>query len=67
MLQDKIRKALDVLEALQPHSRWNLGVRRYAVELLTDLQEGMQHGYISEEDLGNRRLIDKAFLNGADS
>lgn len=48
-------------------SAWDRGVKEYAEELLEELAEAVEGGYVDESDLSNRRLFEKAMLNGAGS
>lgn len=53
------------VEQTKPRSAWGKGVKAYAEELLEELAEAVEGGYIDEGDLANRRLFEKAMLNGA--
>lgn len=46
-------------------SAWERGVKAYAEELVEELREAVEGGYIDESDLSNRRLFERAMLNGA--
>ena len=46
-------------------SAWDRGVSEYASELLDQIEEGLEQGWIEAEDLCNRNMIEKALLNGA--
>lgn len=46
-------------------SAWNRGVKTYALELIADLEERAEGGYLAEDDLCNPRMIQKAMLCGA--
>ena len=47
-------------------SAWDRGVKAYAEELVEELREAVEGGYVDESDLSNRRLFERAMLNGAD-
>ena len=59
---EKIREAI---ENKPIRSAWNRGVKSYAVDLLDELAENIQGGYIDPEDLDSPALLKKALLNGA--
>lgn len=46
-------------------SAWDRGVSEYASELLDQIEEGLNEGWIEEDDLCNRNMIERALLNGA--
>lgn len=46
-------------------SAWERGVKAYAEELVEELREAVEDGYIEASDLSNRRLFERAMLNGA--
>ena len=46
-------------------SAWERGVKAYAEELVEELREAVGGGYVDESDLSNRRLFERAMLNGA--
>lgn len=54
------------LEARKDRSAWNKGVTVYALELVEQLAEAAEGGYIDAEDLTAPRMLRKALLNGAD-
>lgn len=53
------------VEGIKTRSAWERGVKEYALELLDELGYGVRHGYIEADELENRRLLEKAMLNGA--
>ena len=55
------------VEQTKTRSAWERGVKAYAEELLEELAEAVEGGYVDESDLSNRRLFEKAMLNGAGS
>lgn len=55
------------VHAHKDRSAWDRGVTQYADELLEALEEALDGGYFNAEDLGNRRLLNSALLNGAPS
>ena len=55
------------VEQTKTRSAWERGVKEYAEELLEELSEAVEGGYVDESDLSNRRLFEKAMLNGAGS
>lgn len=46
-------------------SAWKKGVTVYALELLDDLEEQIDGGYLTEEIFDSPKLLNKAMLNGA--
>ena len=52
------------IEAKNPRSAWDKGVKAYALELLDELEEIISY---APEALDNINLLDKALLNGASS
>lgn len=46
-------------------SAWERGVKAYAEELVEELREAVEGGYVDADDLSNRRLFERAMLNGA--
>lgn len=64
---DCIKAARAALEAQKDRSAWGRGVTAYALELLNDLEEAAEGGYIDTDDLTSSRLVDRAMLNGASS
>lgn len=54
------------LEARKDRSAWSKGVTVYALELVEQLAEAAEGGYIDVEDLTAPRMLRKALLNGAD-
>ena len=46
-------------------SAWKKGVTVYALELLDDLEEQINSGYLTEEIFESPKLLNKAMLNGA--
>ena len=46
-------------------SAWDRGVKAYAEELVEELREAVEGGYVDTDDLSNRRMFEKAMLNGA--
>lgn len=54
------------LEARKDRSAWDKGVTVYALELVEQLAEAAEGGYIDANDLTAPRMLRKALLNGAD-
>lgn len=54
------------LEARKDRSAWSKGVTVYALELVEQLSEAAESGYIDADDLTAPRMLRKALLNGAD-
>lgn len=62
----RIGGARRALKGRKDRSAWDKGVTQYALNLLDELEERIREGYISKEET-NRKLVEKALLNGADS
>ena len=63
---EKIRRAGKAIKARKDRSAWDKGVTAYALELVEQLAEGIEGGYIDADDLTAPRMLRKALLNGAD-
>lgn len=65
----KVEKMVEAVaqkvEQVKTRSAWDCGVKTYAEELVEELREAVEGGYIDESDLSNRRLFERAMLNGA--
>lgn len=59
---NEVKKAL---EAAPARSAWKKGVKIYALELLEELAEGIEAGYIDSDIFESSKLLEKALLNGA--
>lgn len=60
----------DIMNSInnQKHnSAWSRGVAEYALELLENLQDGIDGGYFDPDDITNRTITHKALLNGESS
>lgn len=64
---DYIKAARAALEAQKDRSAWSKGVTMYAFDLLDELEEAAEGGYITADDLANSRLAERAMLDGASS
>lgn len=53
------------VEQTKTRSAWDRGVKAYAEELCEELTEAVSGGYVEAWELSNRRLFEKAMLNGA--
>lgn len=53
------------LTETKDRSAWKKGVTIYALEILDDLEEQIDGGYLTEEIFESPKLLDKAMLNGA--
>lgn len=66
------KTAIKAVEALteavkteNPRSAWGKGVKLYALELLENLEELTEGGYIQPDELSNPATVEKHLLNGA--
>lgn len=63
--EDKVATVAHKVEQTKTRSAWERGVKAYAEELVEELREAVEGGYVDESDLSNRRLFERALLNGA--
>lgn len=63
---EKIRRSAKIIKAHKDRSAWSKGVTVYALELVEQLAEAVEGGYIDAVDLTAPRMLRKALLNGAD-
>lgn len=61
-----LEKAMQTLEQRKDRSAWDKGVPVYALELVEQLTEAAEGGYIDPADLMAPRMLRKALLNGSD-
>ena len=61
-----LEKAMQTLEQRKDRSAWDKGVTVYALEMVEQLAEAAEGGYIDADDLLAPRMLRKALLNGAD-
>ena len=54
------------IETEKQRSAWDKGVTVYALELLDSVDEAIQGGYFSAEDIVAPKMIRRQLLNGAD-
>lgn len=53
------------IESQKTRSAWTRGVKAYALELIEELEEAIEHGYFDESDLESVNLLERQMLNGA--
>ena len=53
--------------AQKKRSAWKRGVKEYTFELLENLEEQIENGYLTNEIFESPKLLDKAMLNGAEN
>lgn len=58
-------KMAQIINEREQRSAWRRGVTAYALELLDELAEGVNGGYISADDLNTAGDFSRALLNGA--
>lgn len=65
----KVEKMVETVahkvEQTKTRSAWERGVKAYAEELVEELREAVDGGYVGADELGSRRLFEEAMLNGA--
>ena len=57
-------KMAKIINEREQRSAWRRGVTAYALELLDELAEGVNGGYISADDLNTPANFSRALLNG---
>ena len=60
-----IKSIRETIENKPTRSAWDQGKKAYAMELLENLEEGINGGCIDPADLESPKLLKKAMLNGA--
>lgn len=60
-----VKEIRNYLTETKDRSAWKKGVTIYALEILDDLEEQIDGGYLTEEIFESPKLLDKAMLNGA--
>ncbi len=63
---NKVREIIDTNKAYN-RSAWKRGVKEYANELLNELEEQIENGYVDIENLESSYLLRKSLLNGAEN
>lgn len=63
--EDKVANVAHKVEQAKTRSAWDRGVKAYAEELVEELREAVEGGYVDADELSNRRLFERAMLNGA--
>ena len=58
-------KMAEIINGREQRSAWRRGVTAYALELLEELKEGVDGGYISADNLNTPADFSRALLNGA--
>ena len=61
-LTDRVR---DIINDTSPQNEWSEGVRRYALGLIDEVAEGVDGGWMYEDDFGSPKIVHKMLLNGA--
>lgn len=60
-----IKEIRNYLTETKNRSAWEKGVTVYALELLDNLEEQIEDGYLTEEIFDSLGILNKAMLNGA--
>lgn len=58
---------MDEVNEVRTRSAWTQGVKLYALELLEGIKDGIESGWIDDEDIESPAMLDRALLNGASS
>lgn len=64
---DIVEQIAAKVEQTKTRSAWSKGVKNYAEWLIDDLRDGVNGGWIDADSFSNRRLLEKAMLNGANN
>lgn len=64
-MKGTFEKMAEIINRREQRSAWRRGVTAYALELLEELKEGVNGGYISVDDLNTTADFSRALLNGA--
>ena len=62
---DIIKAAREAMENSKQRSAWKKGVTVYALELLDEIKESIDGGWMDAEALKSPKMLEKAMLNGA--
>lgn len=62
-----IKEIKSIIAATKVRSKWNRGVKEYAIELLDELASRYNDENRDPKEISNRMELRKAVLNGADS
>ena len=60
-----INELRTAVEATKARSAWSKGVKRYAIDLIEELEEDIRTGWFKEDNLSSSNLLQKQMLNGA--
>ena len=63
--EKRVEAVAQKVEQTKTRSAWDRGVKAYAEELVEELREAVEGGYVDADELSNRRLFERAMLNGA--
>lgn len=61
----RIQRIREYIEQQNPRSAWGKGVKGYALDLVQNVEDGIDGGYIDETALNSMQKMDDAMLNGA--
>ena len=61
----KVEDLRNKVDSIKARSAWMKGVKLYASDLLDGLEEAIDGGYFSAEDIKAPKLLEKQLLNGA--
>lgn len=61
----KVEDLRNKVDSIKARSAWRKGVKLYASDLLDGLEEAIDGGYFSAEDIKAPKLLEKQLLNGA--
>ena len=64
-MADIFKTVEEIIAAKKERSAWGKGVKNYAVDIVGDLAEAVEGGWIDMDDLRSPKLLERAMLNGA--
>lgn len=62
-----INRIMDEVSEERTRSAWTQGVKLYALELLEGIKDGIESGWIDDEDIASPAMLDRYLLDGASS
>ena len=66
-MKNFIKNVRKELNGMNQRSAWERGVNEYAQGFVDDMEEWMENGYVSLEDIQNTNRLEEILLNGADN
>lgn len=63
----RINRATEIIKSVRARSTWDKAIKAYSLELMENLEEFAEGGYICDTDLKDLAGLEKICLNGAKS